>query len=46
MLTVGSDYVDTENVKNLIKAFKDPRVQQFIATDPEVKKLALPGDPA
>ncbi|MCG7595294.1 MetQ/NlpA family ABC transporter substrate-binding protein [Mycobacterium sp. PSTR-4-N] len=46
VLTVGSDYVDTENVKNLIKAFKDPRVQQFIATDPEVKKLALPGDPA
>nr|WP_236147379.1 MetQ/NlpA family ABC transporter substrate-binding protein [Mycolicibacterium sp. CH28] len=46
VLTVGSRYVDTENVKNLIKAFKDPRVQQFIATDPEVKKLALPGDPA
>ena len=46
VLTVGSDYVDTENVQNLIKAFKDPRVQEFIATDPEVKRLALPGDPA
>ena len=45
VLTVGSDYVDTENVQNLIKAFKDPRVQTFIAEDPEVKKLALPGDP-
>ena len=32
-------------IKNLIKAFNDPRVQQFIATDPEVKKLALPAQP-
>lgn len=46
VLTVGSDYVDTENIQNLVKAFKDPRVQTFIANDPEVKKLALPGDPA
>lgn len=45
VLTVGSNYADTENVKNLIKAFKDPRVQTFIAEDPEVKKLALPGNP-
>jgi ABC-type metal ion transport system substrate-binding protein len=45
VLTVGSNYVDTENVKNLIKAFKDPRVQTFIADDPEVRKLALPGNP-
>jgi ABC-type metal ion transport system substrate-binding protein len=45
VLTVGSDYVDTENIKNLVKAFKDPRVQTFIAEDPEVKKLALPGNP-
>jgi ABC-type metal ion transport system substrate-binding protein len=45
VLTVGSDYVDTANVQNLIKAFKDPRVQTFIAEDPEVKKLALPGNP-
>lgn len=46
VLTVGSDYVDAPNVQNLIKAFEDPRVQTFIANDPEVKKLALPGQPA
>jgi D-methionine transport system substrate-binding protein len=46
VLTVGSDYVDTANVQNLIKAFKDPRVQAFIAEDPEVRTLALPGQPA
>jgi ABC-type metal ion transport system substrate-binding protein len=46
VLTVGSNYVDTPNIQNLIKAFKDPRVQTFIADDPEVKKLALPGKPA
>jgi D-methionine transport system substrate-binding protein len=46
VLTVGSNYVDTQNIQNLIKAFKDPRVQTFIENDPEVKKLALPGDPA
>jgi ABC-type metal ion transport system substrate-binding protein len=45
VLTVGSDYVDTPNVQNLIKAFDDPRVQTFIAQDPEVRKLALPGRP-
>lgn len=46
VLTVGSDYVDSENIQNLIKAFEDPRVQEFIATDPETKKLILPADPA
>lgn len=46
VLTVGSEWIDTENVQNLVKAFKDPRVQTFIADDPDVKKLALPGDPA
>lgn len=46
VLTVGSDYTDTENIQNLVKAFQDPRVQAFIADDPEVQKLALPGDPA
>ncbi|MFT4044017.1 MAG: MetQ/NlpA family ABC transporter substrate-binding protein [Gordonia sp. (in: high G+C Gram-positive bacteria)] len=42
VLTVGSNFINTPNIKNLIKAFNDPRLQQFIATDPEVKKLALP----
>jgi D-methionine transport system substrate-binding protein len=46
VLTVSSNYLDTPNVQNLIKAFNDPRVQTFIATDPEVKKLALPGKQA
>jgi ABC-type metal ion transport system substrate-binding protein len=46
VLTVGSNYIDTPNIQNLIKAFKDPRVQTFIADDPEVRKLALPGNPA
>jgi D-methionine transport system substrate-binding protein len=45
VLTVGSEYADTPNVQNLVKAFDDPRVQTFIATDPEVRKLALPGRP-
>lgn len=45
VLTIGSNYANTENVQNLVKAFKDPRVQTFIAEDPAVKKLALPGDP-
>ncbi|ORA39272.1 MetQ/NlpA family ABC transporter substrate-binding protein [Mycobacterium aquaticum] len=44
VLTVGSDYINTANIQNLIKAFNDPRVQTFIATDPDVKKLALPGE--
>ncbi|NDK89987.1 metal ABC transporter substrate-binding protein [Gordonia desulfuricans] len=45
VLTVGSNYVESDNIQNLIKAFKDPRVQKFIATDPETKKLILPADP-
>ena len=45
VLTVGSDYADAPNVRNLVKAFEDPRVQTFIAQDPDVKKLALPGRP-
>ncbi|NKX54183.1 MetQ/NlpA family ABC transporter substrate-binding protein [Arthrobacter mobilis] len=43
-LTVGSDYLDTENIQNLIKAFKDPAVQDFLRTDPDVKGLLLPVD--
>jgi len=42
----GSNDIGTANIQNLIKAFKDPRVQTFIENDPEVKKLALPGNPA
>lgn len=46
VLTVGSNYVDSENIQNLIKAFEDPRIQEFIANDSETKKLILPADPA
>jgi D-methionine transport system substrate-binding protein len=42
VLTIGSEYVDTTNIQNLVKAFNDPRAQTFIADDPDVKKLALP----
>jgi D-methionine transport system substrate-binding protein len=41
-LTVGTDYLETDNIKNLIKAFQDPRVQEFLATDASVKGILLP----
>lgn len=41
-LTIGSKYKDTENIKNLVKAFQDPAVQEFLRTDPSVKDLLLP----
>ncbi|WP_006244070.1 MetQ/NlpA family ABC transporter substrate-binding protein [Mycolicibacterium tusciae] len=34
VLTVGSKWTDTENIKKLVAAFHDPAVQQFLATDP------------
>ena len=43
-LTIGSEYKDTENVKNLVKAFQDPAVQEFLRTDPAVKDLLIPVD--
>ncbi|MFC0682213.1 MetQ/NlpA family ABC transporter substrate-binding protein [Lysobacter korlensis] len=43
-LTIGSDWADTDNIKNLVKAFQDPRVQEFLATDPAVKDILLPLD--
>ncbi|MGK9148054.1 metal ABC transporter substrate-binding protein [Plantibacter flavus] len=43
-LTIGSKYKDTENIKQLIKAFQDPAVQEFLATDPTVKGILLPLD--
>lgn len=41
-LTIGTDFQDTENVKNLVKAFQDPAVQEFLRTDPAVKDLLVP----
>lgn len=41
-LTIGSKWVDTDNVKKLVETFQDPAVQQFLATDPSVKNILLP----
>ncbi|MCV7256311.1 metal ABC transporter substrate-binding protein [Mycobacterium hackensackense] len=41
-LTVGTKWADTENIKKLVQTFKDPAVQQFLATDPSVKNILLP----
>ncbi|MEO9328447.1 MetQ/NlpA family ABC transporter substrate-binding protein [Gordonia aurantiaca] len=41
-LTIGTEWQDTENIKNLVAAFKDPAVQEFLATDPQVKDILLP----
>ncbi|WP_285037781.1 MetQ/NlpA family ABC transporter substrate-binding protein [Plantibacter sp. ME-Dv--P-095] len=43
-LTIGTKYKDTENIKKLIQAFRDPAVQEFLATDPTVKGILLPLD--
>ncbi|WP_411731628.1 MetQ/NlpA family ABC transporter substrate-binding protein [Paeniglutamicibacter sp.] len=43
-LTIGAEFQDTENVKNLVKAFQDPAVQEFLRTDPAVKDLLIPID--
>ncbi|GAC68543.1 MetQ/NlpA family ABC transporter substrate-binding protein [Gordonia soli] len=41
-LTIGSQWKDTENIKKLVAAFKDPAVQEFLRTDPSVKNILLP----
>ncbi|MCV7357691.1 MetQ/NlpA family ABC transporter substrate-binding protein [Mycolicibacterium fluoranthenivorans] len=41
-LTIGTEWADTENIKKLVETFKDPAVQQFLATDPSVKNILLP----
>lgn len=41
-LTIGTRWKDTENIKNLVAAFKDPAVQEFLRTDPRVKDILLP----
>ena len=38
-LTIGTQWKDTEN---LVAAFKDPAVQEFLRTDPRVKGILLP----
>jgi ABC-type metal ion transport system substrate-binding protein len=41
-LTIGTKWADTDNIKKLVETFKDPAVQQFLATDPSVKDILLP----
>ncbi|MDT5066804.1 MAG: D-methionine transport system substrate-binding protein [Mycobacterium sp.] len=41
-LTIGSKWADTDNIKRLVETFKDPAVQQYLATDPSVKDILLP----
>ncbi|MCG7632182.1 MetQ/NlpA family ABC transporter substrate-binding protein [Gordonia McavH-238-E] len=41
-LTIGTQWKDTENITNLVAAFKDPAVQEFLRTDPRVKGILLP----
>lgn len=43
-LTVGTDYLETDNISALIRAFQDPAVQEFLATDARVKGILLPLD--
>ena len=43
-LTVGTKYLETKNIRALIKAFQDPAVQEFLATDPRVAGILLPID--
>jgi YaeC family lipoprotein len=43
-LTIGSEWADTDNIKNLVRAFQDARVQEFLATEPTVKDILLPLD--
>ncbi|WP_238422662.1 MetQ/NlpA family ABC transporter substrate-binding protein [Gordonia sp. 'Campus'] len=41
-LTIGTRWQDTDNIKNLVAAFKDPEVQDFLRTDPRVQGILLP----
>ena len=41
-LTVGTKWIDTDNVKALIATFQDPKVQEYLANDADVKGVLLP----
>lgn len=41
-LTVGTEWIDEPNIVALIDAFQDPRVQEYLAEDPEVQGVLLP----
>ena len=40
--TIGSRWADTDDIKRRVETFKDPAVQQFLATDPSVEDILLP----
>ncbi|GAA0300382.1 MetQ/NlpA family ABC transporter substrate-binding protein [Kineococcus aurantiacus] len=41
-LTIGSRWKDTENIEKLVETFQDPKVQEYLATNPEVAGVLLP----
>jgi D-methionine transport system substrate-binding protein len=43
-LTIGTKWRNSDNIKKLVAAFKDPAVQRFLATDATVKGILLPLD--
>ena len=43
-LTVGTEWIDEPNIQALIETFQDPKVQEYLATNDEVKGVLLPLD--
>ncbi|MBF5083480.1 MetQ/NlpA family ABC transporter substrate-binding protein [Quadrisphaera sp. INWT6] len=41
-LTIGSTWKDSDNIKALVETFQDPKVQEYLATDPDVQGVLLP----
>jgi ABC-type metal ion transport system substrate-binding protein len=42
VLTIGSQFKGSDNIRKLIATFEDPRLQAFIATDPRTKPMIQP----
>ncbi|GAB20416.1 putative ABC transporter substrate binding protein [Gordonia effusa NBRC 100432] len=41
-LTIGTKWQNTDNIRKLVAAFKDPAVQNFLRTDPSARNILLP----
>lgn len=41
-LTIGTRWQNSENITKLVAALKDPAVQEYLRTDPQVKNILLP----
>lgn len=41
-LTIGTRWQNTDNITKLVATFKDPAVQEYLRTDPQVKNILLP----